>query len=175
MRDRMTSRERVLKSLNHQIPDRVPIDLGGFQTGIHRKAYENLLSFLGIEDEVRILDPVQGLAEPCERLLERFHVDIRYLTAHGPEGFTDGIDRKTRGGRLWHNLRDEFGVIWSKPDDHQLYMDISFHPLQDASITDLTEIEFPFMRGTRSGSYVSLYHGTWRVRAALLKFTLRFS
>ena len=34
----MTPRERVLKALNHQIPDRVPIDLGGNQTGIHRNA-----------------------------------------------------------------------------------------------------------------------------------------
>ncbi|MCJ7681734.1 MAG: hypothetical protein MUP70_13470 [Candidatus Aminicenantes bacterium] len=139
----MTSRERVLRALNHQIPDRVPIDLGGFQTGIHRQAYENLLTFLGMKDEIRILDPVQQLVEPNERLLERFHVDIRYLTAHGPEGFKGDIDRNVRGGRLWHDLKDEFGVIWSMPDDQPLYMDISFHPLKDASIKDLAEYPFP--------------------------------
>jgi uroporphyrinogen decarboxylase len=35
----LSSRERVVKALNHEEADRVPIDLGGFQTGIHRIAY----------------------------------------------------------------------------------------------------------------------------------------
>lgn len=87
----MTSRERVLTSLNHETPDRVPIDLGGFQTGIHRIAYEQLLAHLGMTDEIAILDPVQQLAIPCEALLERFHVDTRYVCAHGPDSFTGGI------------------------------------------------------------------------------------
>ena len=34
-KETMTPRERVNKALNHEIPDRVPIDLGGNQTGIH--------------------------------------------------------------------------------------------------------------------------------------------
>ena len=35
-KETMTSRERLLKALNHEQPDRVPIDLGGNQTGIHK-------------------------------------------------------------------------------------------------------------------------------------------
>ena len=139
----MTSRERVLRALNHQIPDRVPIDLGGFQTGIHRRAYEALIEHLGIDDEVGILDPVQQLAAPCEEVLQRFHVDIRYLVAHGPDSFTGGIEQNERGGRLWHDLKDEFGVVWSMPDDQMLFMDISHHPLADASIADLGNYPFP--------------------------------
>jgi len=139
----MTSRERVLKALNHEIPDRVPIDLGGFQTGIHRKAYEKLIAHLGIDDDVTILDPVQQLAQPCEAVLERFHVDIRYVCAHGPEGFDGGIEQNTRDGVLWHDLKDEFGVVWSMPDHQPLYMDISHHPLADATIEDLADYPFP--------------------------------
>ena len=48
-RETMTSRERLLRAVNHQVPDRVPIDLGGNQTDI--------------------LNPVQTSArdmEPCE-------------------------------------------------------------------------------------------------------------
>ena len=86
----MTPRQRVQAAVNHETPDRVPIDLGGFQTGIHRKAYLSLLDHLGIEDDVELLDPVQQLARPCERLLERFHVDTRYVCAHGPESFRGG-------------------------------------------------------------------------------------
>ena len=63
-RETLTSRERVLRALDHTTPDRVPIDLGGFQTGIHRKAYEALLRHLGITEEITILDPVQQLARP---------------------------------------------------------------------------------------------------------------
>jgi len=143
MKETMTSRERVLKALDHEIPDRVPIDLGGFQTGIHRKAYESLIEYLGIKDDVSILDPVQQLAQPCEELLERFHVDVRYVCAHGPESFTGGIEQNRRDGKLWHDLRDEFGVVWSMPDDQQLYMDISHHPLADATFEDIGDYPFP--------------------------------
>ena len=143
MQETMTSRQRVLKALNHEIPDRVPIDLGGFQTGIHKKAYRELIDHLGIHDEIQILDPVQQLAQPCKTLLERFHVDIRYICAHGPESFTGEIEQDERDGKLWHDLTDEFGVTWSMPDDQQLYMDISHHPLANATIEDLADYPFP--------------------------------
>lgn len=142
-KERMTSRERVLKALNHQIPDRIPIDLGGFQTGIHKKAYLELLNHLGIEDEVKILDPIQQLAQPCEELLQRFHVDIRYICAHGPDSFKGDIEQNMHDGKLWHDLKDEFGVVWSMPDQQQLYMDISHHPLADATIDDIQDYPFP--------------------------------
>ncbi len=64
-RETMISRERVLTALNHETPDRVPIDLGGNQTGIHKNAYRNLVRHLGVADEVRIMDAVQQLAAPC--------------------------------------------------------------------------------------------------------------
>ncbi len=139
----MTSRERVRAALAHEVPDRVPIDLGGFQTGIHRRAYEAVLEHLGIEDEVTILDPVQQLAKPCEAVLERFRADVRYVCAHGPDNFAGGIEQNERDGRLWHDLRDEFGVVWSMPDDGGLFMDISHHPLADASVGDLEDYPFP--------------------------------
>jgi uroporphyrinogen decarboxylase len=139
----MTSRQRVSAALGHKIPDRVPIDLGGFQTGIHKKAYAALLNHLGIKEEITVLDPVQQLARPSEEILRRFHVDIRYVCAHGPDSFKGGIERHKRDGRLWHDLKDEFGVVWSMPDDQQLYMDISHHPLANAQITDLDDYPWP--------------------------------
>ncbi len=139
----MTSRERVLAALNHEQPDRVPIDLGGFQTGIHLKAYQSLLNHLGLDEELVVLDPVQQLAVPSARILQRFRVDLRYVTACVPEGFDGKIRRNMRAGRLWHDLKDEFGVIWSMPDDQGLYMDISHHPLADATIRDVENYPFP--------------------------------
>jgi uroporphyrinogen decarboxylase len=139
----LTARERVVRTLNHEEPDRVPIDLGGFQTGIHRVAYQALLDYLGWDEPIQILDPVQGLAVPSERLLEKFHVDFRYVTAHGPDSFVGGIEENSRDGKLWYDLRDEFGVVWSMPADQMLYMDITHHPLAEATIADLDRYPWP--------------------------------
>jgi uroporphyrinogen decarboxylase len=139
----LTSRERVHAALSHREPDRIPIDLGGFQTGIHRRAYEALLGHLGLAEDIVVLDPVQQLAVPSETVLRRFHADVRYLTAHGPDGFGGGIEVNERAGRRWHDLRDEFGVVWSMPDDQMLYMDISHHPLAKATIRDVEAYPFP--------------------------------
>jgi len=142
-REQMTSRARVLKSISHEEPDRVPIDLGGNQTGIHKFAYRNLLDHLGIHDELTIMDAVQQLAKPCEKLLERLHVDTRYIAAGAGAGFEGSIVSRTREGRVWHNLTDEFGVTWSMPDDEPFFMDISHHPLAQATRQDVRDYPFP--------------------------------
>ncbi len=143
MKETMTSRQRMQITLNHQTPDRIPIDLGGFQTGIHQKAYRELIAYLGLNEEIVILDPVQQLAKPSEAVLERFHVDTRYICAKTPDSFKGGIVKTARNGRLWHDLKDEFGVIWSMPDDQGLYMDISHHPLSEATLNDIAGYPFP--------------------------------
>jgi uroporphyrinogen decarboxylase len=161
-RETLTSRERVRKALNHEIPDRVPIDLGGNQTGIHRNAYRNLIRHLGIDDEVRITDAVQQLARPCEQLLERFHVDTRYIAAGPASSWKGGIVKSVRDGRRWEDLTDEFGVRWSMPDDAPHYMDITRHPLADATIRDLEE--YPWPKGDDPSRFAGL-----RERALELK------
>lgn len=158
----MSPRERLLKAINHEVPDRVPIDLGGNQTGIHRFAYESLLSHLGIRDDVAIMDAVQQLAKPCEALLQRFHVDTRYIAAQGPDSFKGGIEKNRRDGRLWHDLRDEFGVVWSMPDDHPYYMDISHHPLANATISDIAK--YPFPKGDDPTRFRGLRERTLKLR-----------
>jgi uroporphyrinogen decarboxylase len=152
----------MLKAINHQIPDRVPIDLGGFQTGIHMNAYAALIRHLGIVDDIVVLDPVQQLARPGEAVLERFRVDTRYLCAHGPESFAGTIRQNRRGGRLWHDLTDEFGVVWSMPDDQSLYMDISHHPLAEATIDDLAG--YPFPKGDDPTRFTGLREQAMRLR-----------
>ncbi len=142
-RETMTPRQRVLAALNHEIPDRVPMDLGGNQTGIHRVAYANLLKHLKLKDEIVIMDAVQQLARPCEAVLERFHIDTRYIHAGAPASWKGGIVQNRRGGKLWHDLTDEFGVTWSMCDDSPLYMDISHHPLANATIDDIKKYPFP--------------------------------
>ena len=96
-----------------------------------------------MHEDLRMLDPVQQLVIPSETILQRFHCDIRYITARAPNGFDGRIRLNTRNGRLWHDLKDEFGIVWSMPDDQMLYMDISHHPLEHASLKDLETYPFP--------------------------------
>jgi uroporphyrinogen decarboxylase len=73
----MTPRQRVLAALNHQQPDRLPIDFGGHRSsGIAAIAYRKLRKALGLpERRIRVYDPVQQLAIIDEDVLQRFSID----------------------------------------------------------------------------------------------------
>jgi len=57
----VTSKDRLLMSLGHKEPDRVPFDLGGtVDSGIHKDAYQNLLTYLRIsKKKVNICEFIQ--------------------------------------------------------------------------------------------------------------------
>ena len=77
----MTSRERVIRAMNHEPVDRVPIDLGShMSTGISMFAYWRLREHLGLStNHIRIPDMVQCLAYVDVDILERFHCDCILL------------------------------------------------------------------------------------------------
>ncbi|MBN2588992.1 MAG: hypothetical protein JXA96_03945 [Sedimentisphaerales bacterium] len=127
----MNSRQRVLSALNHNIPDRVPIDFGGFLSGIHWKAYLKLIDYLGIKDELIILDPAQQLAEPCEQLLQRLRADIRYINLN--QSFKPNTQ---------NSFKDEFGIAWTFQDEQHNYMYISNPPLANSSIAEIKNYSF---------------------------------
>ena len=74
----MTSRERVLATLNHREPDKIPIDFGGMgSTGIMALAYNGLKQELGLQkNKTRMLDINQQLAIPEKEILDLFQVDV---------------------------------------------------------------------------------------------------
>ena len=61
----MTSRERVVRAVDHQPHDRVPIDLGGtFATSLTVPAYVKLCAELGVTPkQIRVNEPMQMLVE----------------------------------------------------------------------------------------------------------------
>jgi uroporphyrinogen decarboxylase len=158
----MTSRERLLTALDHRQPDRVPIDLGGNQTGIHKFAYENLLSHLDLKEEIVIMDLVQQLAKPSEAVLQRLRVDTRYVWAKGAASFKGGVVKRQRNDRAWHDFTDEFGVTWSMPEDHPYYFDISHSPLAGLSLRQIKD--YPFPKGDDPSRFAGL-----RERALAIK------
>jgi len=74
----MTSKERLLASLNHQQPDKVVIDQGSTGvTGIHVLAVENLRNYYGLEKKpVKVTEPYQMLGEVDEELMELMNIDV---------------------------------------------------------------------------------------------------
>jgi uroporphyrinogen decarboxylase len=73
----MNSRQRILAAINHQEPDRIPIDLGATpSSGISAIAYTNLKRHLNIKTGgTRIYDVVQQLAQPEDIILDTFGID----------------------------------------------------------------------------------------------------
>ena len=74
----MTPRERILTSIAHKEPDRVPVDFGATpSSGISAIAYSNLKKHLAIHTgHTRIYDVVQQLAQPEDDMLDRFEIDV---------------------------------------------------------------------------------------------------
>jgi uroporphyrinogen decarboxylase len=101
----MTSRERIVETLNHREPDRVAIDLGATNaTGISAIVYNKLKKLLGIAGgQIKVIDIMQQLAEVEPEVLERIGGDVvmlrKYAMTMGipfkgfkPGKLTDGAD-----------------------------------------------------------------------------------
>ena len=93
----MTSKERVVRSIQHRETDRVPLDLGAtLVTGIHAYSYSRLKEHLGLSNGlVEIIDTYQFLARVEDEVLERFGIDVLPLFgAYDPLGVKCGVGLK---------------------------------------------------------------------------------
>jgi uroporphyrinogen-III decarboxylase len=77
-RSTTASRDRLLKTLRHEQPDRIPIDFGGTAvTGIHLSCVAALRGYYGLERRpVRVHEPFQMLASIDEDLRAAMGVDV---------------------------------------------------------------------------------------------------
>src|SRR5512136_3117305 len=134
---RMKSRERVLRALNHQEVDRVPIDLGGTQNStMCAGAYENFKCFLGVETPTRELSRVFETVIMDEAVLSRLPVDTRGVYARPPAvSATRWLDDRT--------FVDEWGITFRRAADGVPYFDPVGHPLAEATLADLDHYQGP--------------------------------
>jgi len=143
----MNSRERVEATLNHKEPDKVPLDLGGNQSSIHIKAYNNLLDYLDIEDKhIHYCDFVQQIVDPCEELLERFNIDIRYIRPQG--GMIRIQDMEPEYVGKYVGVYDQFRVFWGNSAEKKLedilYYDPVIHPFADfKTVKEIEDYNWP--------------------------------
>jgi len=152
----MTGRQRVLKSLHREEPDRVPVDLGGTPgaTGIHAIAYNRLKRALGLKGgKTKVYDPWQQLAKPEPEVLQKIGADV-YSITFPPEGWRE--DTLPDGSICyfpvdWQPVRlpdgswgQKFrGKIIARRAQNGLYYDPVYAPLANASIDDLKDFDWP--------------------------------
>ena len=132
----MTPRVRLRKALQRQEPDRVPIDFGqDFHNGINEVAYRKLLGYLGMDvpDSIPVYDLMQRLAVVDERVLERFHVDTRYIMANPNEHFALRLEEDG-------SFEDEWGVYRKRCG---YYCDTVRSPLVRKSKDEIARWSFP--------------------------------
>jgi uroporphyrinogen decarboxylase len=141
----LTSRERLLKTLAHQEPDRVPLDLGSTQvTGIHVLAYHRLREALGLPPvTAQICDYIQGLALPDPDVIERLGVDVRGLFPLNSHNWK--IVEREDGEYLTYH--DEWDITHRKPRLDGLYYSLWKVPLDSPELTiqDIARHPWPRM------------------------------
>ncbi len=145
----MNSRERLLTTLEHREPDRVPFDLGSTQvTGIHAVAYRRLRRFLGLPPvEPAICDAIQGLALPDDDLVELLGVDVRGLfplNSHNDRVAERARREAKDDGDEVEAFVDEWGITQHRPYPDGLYFTALRHPLAGAiTVDDVARYPWP--------------------------------
>jgi uroporphyrinogen decarboxylase len=126
----MTGKERILKVLNHQEPDRVPYDLAGTTvTSITKGAYQNAMKHKGLPTDYdhEEIDPISQIVTPIEENLVKLRSDTRRVGAqripeyHERKVITDGVVEVT----------DFYGCKWQMDPEKHLYFNQATYPLKD--------------------------------------------
>ena len=132
----LSHRERVIKALSHQEPDRVPFDLGSTaNSSIHVLGYQRLKAYFGVEAEDTIIHKMMQTAAVHEPVLQGLDIDLRYVS-YGASDSRPDIPVGEDG------YQDEWRVVRRKPPS-SLYYDLVKSPLA-GTITIQDIINFPW-------------------------------
>ena len=126
----MTSRERIIETINHRVPDRIPIDLGATgQTGLAVSAMARLRDYLGLpKKDLEVFEIIQMLGVVDEDLRQMIRSDVVGL--NHPEDsmgvydngkkkkFTmpDGTEAYVNAGNEWDVLDDGSIIMYPQGD-----------------------------------------------------------
>ena len=182
----LTSRERVRLALDHQEPDRVPVDIGASRiTAISAIAYRNLLQHLGLKEDIRVYDIKQQLALPSLDVINRLGGDVVQLHRLGPTsgmGFlaidqwkpgclTDGFPCLVPEACREVRENGEIQVVWqdevyARRSPESLYYDVCWEPLAKAqTAADIDRFVWPDAWSEREEQFLrrqvkAFYEGT---------------
>ena len=113
----LSHRQRILKALDHQQPDRVPIDLGStIVTGIACNAYSGLKNYLGFDlGETKPFDRIAQVAQIDDVVLDLFQIDTRGVIPGLPENYPPKELPEENG------FFDEWGLLRKMPPGADSY------------------------------------------------------
>jgi uroporphyrinogen decarboxylase len=153
----MNSRERILKTLNHQEPDRIPFDLAGTPwSGISNTAYQNLRMHMGLEQEdPDWSDVIQQIVIPSADILSHLKVDTRGLfplTSHNW-----GVYEKLDGIKDAWEYKDEWGFVHNFPRNDGRFFSIIKNPLDDVTLDPTTIDTYPWPKAADLDRIAGLY------------------
>jgi len=140
----MNSRERVLTALDHQEPDRIPIDLGGRQTTFMVGTYEAFKAHLGLDHlPTRLMSKIWQTVFVDECILDRLNVDCRHIRPGNKTGSGGKEVRTTAKAGAKEDIEvfvDQWGVVRKVESG---YASITGYPLQKATLEDLEGYAWP--------------------------------
>src|SRR5512136_280695 len=133
----MTSRERVLATLSHQQPDRVPLDLGGTRNStMVVESYERLKAHLDIATPSKMIERMMRVVEIDEEVCRALAIDTRGVFPGGPSRGLAADLGPTR-------YRDMWGVERVQPEG-SYYYDLAGSPLAgDIDVQDILRYPWP--------------------------------
>ena len=134
----LTSAARVRAALDHQEPDRVPLDFGGAEVaGINIHTMRRMREHLGLGGEVEMDDKIIQTGKMGDDLIERLGVDVKIVPPNDPSD--PGLERELGLQDGHYRYIDEFGIGWQMPETGGHYYDLYRHPF--AGVDTVKEVE----------------------------------
>jgi uroporphyrinogen decarboxylase len=136
MPETMTARERVITTLNHKEPDRVPIILGGSANHLTEQRYNLLRDHFGVKDIPRRTLVGFYTTPDYNPILDKLGTDFRFIHMRPPANYiSNALDGEFK------EFKDEWGL------KHRLmsgYYDLTEPPLaKDLSIEKIINFPWP--------------------------------
>lgn len=129
----MNSHDRVVAAINHQEPDRVPLDLGsGHACKFTKYFYMKLLDYFGFEEEsLDICQVPYQLVYASDQVLDALKTDVRNPRIHYVKDNVSPYEKKWEDENYSY-IRNNFGTTYRMPKTGGLYYDNSGTILQDS-------------------------------------------
>ncbi|MBS6642375.1 MAG: hypothetical protein KH366_02190 [Clostridiaceae bacterium] len=160
-----TSRERVLKTINHQQPEGLAIDFGSStSTGISVFAYSKLQEYLNLDkgELPKLYELFLMMADPSDGMIDRMAGDIIQLKRYAPHfgvaledwkewELHDGVRCLVPGGFCpdetvkGYEIRDDNGNVIARMPKDGYYFDQTYFPCK--GMEEIEEIDSIEMKG----------------------------
>jgi len=132
----MNSRERVLVTLNHKEPDRVPIDLWGSDSRLTNDFYLKVIKYLGLKPLNKKVRPGRTAEYVDYRISDYIGSDFRHAVMGMPKNFKSYKDKNG-------NIIDEWGIGRKLVG---IYPQLTYSPLANSEIADIDKHKWPVIK-----------------------------